>query len=417
MDSIEHQNNRINIVLEGNLTAVTGLATTSDGLTKKPREQVEYQPLPRMAGTPIIRATGMAGGFRRALSDEILRALGEGRYPYDSVHAWFLNRQGGVASFGVPLKVDDKTNEAMDVRRKNPVLSVFGIGGLPGKIAIEPAIPIIPENSTIEDLIARDSGFRGDDIRRDPGMAAELPTTLLDEYVLLRFGAQSENNTIAAFGALAARRAGDSLHGNPVVAQAYAAINGDYTDPDASKSDETFTSIMNPYGGYEYFVPGTQFRHRMSLMGLTRDEAAMVIGALYAFSRHPVIGGHRRSGMGHVSMSYRVMTFDEDPRAVPQADGDLNITSRTDLRGEDGSRPAFESTSPLVNDLLEHFLTLAKAGFPGMDFNAGVRAEFQGLKNQAKKAEEHKVATKKSAQKKEKKEKDAQGADTSKDED
>lgn len=417
MDSIEHQNARINIVLEGGLTAVTGLATTSDGLTSKPGEQVEYQPLPRMAGTPIIRATGIAGGLRRALSDEILRALEDVRYPYDSIHAWFLNRQGGVASFGVPLKVDDQTNEAIDVRRKNPVLSVFGTGGLPGKIAIEPATPIIPEDSNIKNIVARDGGFRGDDIRRDPGIAAELPTTLLDEYVLLRFGAQSENNTIAAFGALEARRAGDNLHGNPVVAQAYAAVNGDYTDPDASRSDKTFTSILNPYGGYEYFVPGTQFRHRMSLVGLTRDEAAMAIGALYAFSRHPVIGGHRRSGMGHVSMSYRVMTFDEDPRAVPKADGDLNITSRTDLRGEDGLRPAFASTSPLVNDLLEHFLALGKAGFPGMDFNAGVRAEFKGLENLKKRAEKHKADTEKAAQKKDKKGKDTNGADTPKGED
>ena len=384
------QNDYINLVLNGEMVAVTGLATTSDKLKKDPGEKVGYQALPRMAGKPIVRSTGISGGLRRALSDEVLRATRacEGKdYPYASIHAWLLNRQGGVASFGVPLKINDKTNEAAEIRRSNPVLAIFGAGGLPGKIAIEPAIP----KGSTKDIVARDHGFRSDDIRRDAGITENLPSSLLDEYVLLRFGAQSQDNTIAAFGVLEARRQGDGLQGNPVLTQAYAAVNGESPDVETADDDKKFTSIINPYGGYEYFVPGTRFQHRISLIGLTRDEAAMAIGALYAFSRRPVIGGHLRNGLGHVSLSYRVMTFDDDPCTIPQADGDLNITSRTDLRDEEnGPRPAFASTSPVVNDLLEHFLALAKAGFPGMNFNAGVNAEFKGLESRKDAAETNK---------------------------
>lgn len=379
---MEQKNELINIILEGMLTAVTGLATTSDGMKKDGK--VKYQALPRMAGRPIVRSTTFGGALRRSLSDEIVRALRKlDRDPYDNLFSWLLNRQGGIASFGVPLKFGEMT----EMRRKNSALSVFGAGNIPSKIAIESAIPCDSER----EITARDKGFRTDDIRRNSGLTADLPSRFLDEYVLMRFGAKGPDAAIAAFGVLEAATFGDQkysdLSGDPVLKQAYASVNGeeepvdtlDGEDEDAKSKidDKGFVSIVNPYGGFEYFVPSTKFKHKITLMGATRNEAAMLVGALYAFARRPVLGGHLKNGMGHVSCAYRVITFDDDPLAVPTADGDLYIASRADL--SDGLRPAFASTSPLVNDLLKHFQDLCAAGFPGFDFNVGVASEQAGL--------------------------------------
>lgn len=423
------QNGLINMVLEGTLTAVTGLATTSDTMKKTPGEKVEHQVLPRMAGKPCIRPTTTGGAIRRSLFDEIVRAeIKNNRpYPVKSLFSWLLNRQGGVASFGMTMGF----GMVPEIRRKNPALSLFGAGNIPGKIAIEPAIPT---NENFREIVARDQGFRSDDLRRDSGLAMDLPKHFLDEYVLLRFGAQGADNALAACRVLldAAKVTKDPslLADNPVTAQAYASVTGEKGETDvmdgdgdgdedgdtktAVKKEKKFTSIVNPYGGYEYFVPETKFSHRIVLMGLTRDEAAMAVGALYGFARRPVLGGHLKNGMGHVSMAYRVTTFDDDPLSVPQVDGDLRITSRAEKIGQDGPRPAFETTSPLIKDLLAHFLALAADGFPGMDFNAGVESEYNGLEKVKKEIEKARRAEAKNADAKSRK-KGKKGADANDD--
>ena len=403
---MEQQEKLINIILKGTLTAVTGLASTSDGMRKDGK--VKYQALPRMAGRPIIRSTGIGGGLRRALSDEIVRSMRQhDHYPYDNLFSWLLNRQGGIASFGVPLKFGEMT----EMRKKNPALSLFGAGNIPSKIAIEAAVPEDGEKN----IVARDRGFRTDDLRRNSALAADLPPHFLDEYVLLRFGAQGSEAAIASFDAL---KSGD-LRNSPIFDKAYASLNGEEAvdssvvedegddegeDKDAqhrAEDKKRFTSIVNPYGGFEYFIPGTKFHHKITLLGLTRDEAAMAVGALYAFARRPVLGGHLKNGMGHVSCSYRVTTFDDDPLAIPVADGDVTIASRTDH--PDNPRPAFASTSPLVNDLLKRFLDLCANGFEGYDFNVGVSSEMAGLENaadDAKKALENAAKAKRAKNKK-----------------
>ena len=158
-----------------------------------------------------------------------------------------------------------------------------------------------------------------------------------------------------------------------------------------SKKDDKgkgITPIQNPWGGYEYFVPGTRFRHKMSLGGVTETEAALAVGALYAFSRNPRQGGHWRSGLGWVEFNYDAILLTPDPLARHERAGTLRIrcplTNAEDAFGDEDLAPAFSATGR-VRDLLDRYLEMRAAGFPNIDFEAGADEDRKAIKVRGKK--------------------------------
>ena len=63
----------------------------------------------------------------------------------------------------------------------------------------------------------------------------------------------------------------------------------------------------------------------MSLHGVTETEAALAVGALYAFSRNPRLGGHWRAGLGWVESNYDAVLLSPDPLRRQERAGTLRI--------------------------------------------------------------------------------------------
>lgn len=366
---------RMTLLLSGKITAPLGLATSKESRgTGKEAHQI----LPRMgADSPILPGSSLCGAIRRALADDICLATRKsGRAPFKSIFEFFTMRVGGVAGFssGKPLYHE------CSLRSVNPFISLFGKASVSGRIGVASAVAM---NGNA--VVARERGFRADDIQRNPALIEMLSPEMIDEYKALRVGGANEGDARIALSALGI--SDDNKH--PVTpAQKSDAIQkishrfsemvtrGNGKDDEASATEEDvgkgITNIQNPWGGYEYFIPDTVFSHQITLYGVTRTEAALAVGALYAFSKSPRLGGHLHHGLGCVDLDYRAVTVSSDPLVGGVLSGELHIRSNISAFEDESVAllPAFEATGEL-RALLDHYLELRESGFPGMDFGAG----------------------------------------------
>ncbi len=398
----------ITLVLEGTLTTVTGLASSVDSVKE---ENGKYQALPRMrakrfgldrslgGGTPIIRSTTLTGSLRRAIMDQIEKAAARKRRPQEGslaslrdIHAWFWNRQGGVAGFS-----GFRYQEIPEIRRKNPVVSLYGAAGLAGRVGVSHAICQMDAASAI----AREYGYRSDDMARQGDLQEQLPQSFWEDYLILQHGKGGNEAMKEAQFALGAPAKDTKLSREEVRAKilcnqqdpSTASTEEDRTggSPEEAEQDEAesrkgFVSILNPYAGFEYYRPGVTFSHQI-LCTVTRTEAAFLLGSLYAFAAHPVLGGHLRQGMGWVDLRYSIYSLPDDPLLVRRYEGDLWVNPRVSdlcpapLAAADGSTidqstsPGFSVTGELPQQLLAQFLQWRDTGFADFDFNAGAEHE------------------------------------------
>ena len=412
-------------LLIGEITVPAGLATSK---AKDKDGDQEYQALPKMNryvprndAKYIIPAENLGGGLRRALMDDIsgeIHRQGRGR-PYRDLFGFFQMRVGGVAGFSTGNKGPD---EELALRRKNPFISLFGKAGMGGRLGIGHAVMNGgPAN------IGRVHGYRSDDFSRDDRIAEMemVSPEMLDEYKAYWLGTKSKefadkaklfftgNEDAESHGLLRKELLGryerytedadaDSTKpdGNDETVSASAGSasqgnGGETNGASADKADKegTFISIQNPFGGFEYFIPGTKFAHRIMFSGVTEAEAILGVGMFYAFAKQPRLGGHWRSGMGWTDMSYRAYRVSEDPLIGREFVGEIKVRSflDNDDGGEDGL-PAIEATG-VMKDLLGKYVRLRSQGFPDMDFAAGAEKDRASvIKSQGRKG---KVAPKK----------------------
>ncbi len=375
---------RSTVILTGTITTPSGVATskTTNGSGKN-----KHQALPRMDGYEkplcVLPGSGLAGAIRRALRDDIIagwkQSHGEDTVPFRSVFGFYCLSVGGVGGL-----VSMRPGEETALRRVNPLLSVFGKAGLAGRIGIASAVAIGGKS-----VIGRSSGYRGDDVRRTPELIELFTPEMIREYKALRIGGKSAESADLAVkflkdGDRSALDKIERLFDGLSDAQGDEADDGDVNDASETKqagSDKGLINIQNPYGGYEFFLPGTAFRHQIALAGMTPVEMAFSIGALWAFARRPRLGGHWRDNLGWIDVTYTAVRLSDDPLIRGTNAGTVTIRSRTQADGEDVgiTEPAFEVTGEL-KEFLDHYLRLREAGFPDMDFEAGADGDRASIK-------------------------------------
>lgn len=369
--STPNKDTLMSLVLIGTLRAPAGLTvskkTEGSGMNKRQVLPRMTEGLRRDTDRYILPSSTIAGSLRRALMDDIVQAkTGRGEaLPYKSVLGFFALRVGGVAGFSGAQPV----GYASALRAANPFISLWGKAGLAGRIGV-PSAEAVAGASTI----GRELGFRTDDVQRTPGVIEMLSPEMIAEYKALRVGAKGDKEM-----AKEALKSGDYSSTDSRFEEI---VSGKGTeDEDTDAADKGLINIQNPYGGYEYFVPGTVFRHQIMLPGVTETEAALAVGALYAFARNPRVGGHQRDGLGWLDFDYQAMLISADPLQRQELAGKISVRApvgfddQTDGGlAEDLLAPRFTAEGQM-KQLLDRYLELRSAGFPGMDFEAGAEEE------------------------------------------
>lgn len=209
-------------------------------------------------------------------------------------------------------KAHELLQHEIDVRRRNPLLSLLGMWGVPSELRVLNVIPRL--------------GSAGGEVY---GKASGLTRKALETGLV------------------------ESLSGEDL--RLYLSKLDDWSD---ANKDSTGLKHFSD-ATWEEITQGTACDWGYMIHRVDAIKSGAVLAALRAFAGDPVIGAHQAVGRGEVSIDLHSSLIHQDILRGPSA---------TEVGSVHVARGVFEVTGTLAEDL-KQFDESAQAGFPDMDFS------------------------------------------------
>lgn len=300
--------NTITLVFEGIVTAEAPLTVNrpndkfhKDDFGRLPRAGV------KAPGTQAyFPGSNLNGALRRKCRDIVREATISSGKPFTIDEHYILTQGVDTTNRVKNERADGVIDFEKAVRNANPLLSLFGRWKLPGHLAIYDLCPV---SGNDECVFMHGEGARIDDFDRSPGEASFLSaedTIKLKKILHQDKDIQKQiNEMVDSQKSLTSqqRKAKGEEKESLQAEISKLEENVKQLKNEKSGSEE---SIQMPLPGYEAFVPGTQFKHKMVLSNVNEIEIGLVFDTLLRFSEKPYLGGHFKNGCGEVSAEWDI---------------------------------------------------------------------------------------------------------------
>lgn len=285
--------------------------------------------LPRNGGddAPAYWPSSTIRGSFRAAAHEVAVAHAKsqtGEVPFDLADHFML-AQGvdivGDLTESNPGAIDPHA----DVRKANPMMSLFGRWGMASKAQIGHGFPI-SENSTA----MFGGGARTIMFERKPELLEFLDEgeqSRLEGILLEQANASVDIQALKDQMRVLKKEIRNAPEAEKKALNARIADLESAIETRKDEKGEARESIRRPLDQYEAIVAGADLRHNMTLNAVTDVELGFFIAALVKFARNPYMGGHRAHDSGRVSAGWDVKVWPEDalePVVIGRVEFDSN---------------------------------------------------------------------------------------------
>jgi CRISPR type IV-associated protein Csf2 len=311
---------------------------------------------------PVVPGSTLRGRLRRAAVEVVLGLTGE-KIP---LREWHQNAVGGIK--GAEQENAYDVVRRQQLREKNPILGLFGAGDpwMMGRASIWDAVPV----ETVETNIA--GGVRVDDGSRDQAFFEKLDADASSEWLALKRGNKLRTNLRQEQRKLESElRSARKEKNEPEVARLTTAL-AELRDADEAK-EATATNAVGLTLAHEALPSGVTFTHRITLAGITDEEAGLFFAAFNHFLKcKPHLGQHQSLGYGLLGGAYDVFLAAgnaTDPFAI-SVDGERPLGT---MRAEPVA--GLSNVPPRIAAFMERFREAHKAGAFDFRLAADVFAE------------------------------------------
>lgn len=267
--------------------------------------------IPRMGGRAYFPAGSLNGMIRHAAHRAVIHARRARGMPPLSLDASYFLAVGvdtGRALSSVS-SVSDRLGAMLEVRQKNPLVSLFGRWGMAGRLSVGNAFA--PSDDVV---VLHGSGARRHPVIADPRL---VEFVAVDEIDRLEKILAADSQTSQDVGPLKdeEKKLRKQLRAT-VVADERNAINARLAEIDAAiraikdEREGASESIQRPLEPYEVIPAGTRLEHKMALHGASDVELGALLWTLQHLASESFVGGHRRSGCGEISAQWEVTRYD-----------------------------------------------------------------------------------------------------------
>ena len=314
----------------GTLTAVTPITVSVPGDEDRKKGK---SMLPRLGANleraqAYIEGRTLRGVMRHRCLDILERAVRRqtGKEKVFTVQDIYMLSQGVdcsklVNSDNQKIYIDGEAK----LRSDNPALSVFGRWGLGGRLNVAPMIPTVSNEHCV--YIAG-NGMRTNVFLRDPSriefLDAEnletLKTYLQEDAEVAKANSpidQAINNLKKKLRKEKCKEARAELQAE------HNRLVQEKKDNKDSKSGSAET-IQRPLPGFEAFLPGTVFNHKLAIENADQYEIGLVLAVLRELAKSPRIGGHSAEHFGEFMAEWTVSSWDGDEDA-PTTHGKVRL--------------------------------------------------------------------------------------------
>lgn len=294
--------------------------------------------LPRNGGfnsAPYFPGTSIRGTLRHAAHLVVVDRVGpnsEGKAPFDLAEHFML-AQGVDINGEAEAFAAGEINAGSELRRKNPLLSLFGRWGLSGKAGIGNAIPtgdnqwamfgggarsiMFERNESLMDYLETDQVERLERLLEEQAEASVDISQIKSEQDAIKKEMKSADK------------------GEKVELQSKLRVLDEKIQARKDQKQESRESIRRPIDPYEAFITGAELSHRMTIKNATDEEAGLFISALIRFAAEPRFGGHANHNCGLVEANWTVTTW-KPGELVPVTLGEISITPNgVDIKGDE----------------------------------------------------------------------------------
>lgn len=287
---------------------LTGIVTAHSPITVS---YPDYDGLPRTPHGEVVLFGGtVRGPLRKCALHAVRRRLAKARGVNEdtvfSVADHYMLGQG----VDVARTIDAESSAHIDpvaekrLREANPLLDLFGRWKLAGRLSVG-------ELRADEGcLMKAGAGARVDMFERDnneiefldPAQQAQLIQQLKSE----RMSHLKLADIDGEIRALSKESRGTTDDEAKKAITAKIASLREQKKAQKDMRDGAKESVKHPLNGFESIAPGTEMTHKITLHSADEAALGLLLSALGEFSHNPYIGGHRASGCGEISASYRV---------------------------------------------------------------------------------------------------------------
>lgn len=307
-----------------------GKITTLEPLTVTLRNAISASGhrLPRNGGyssRPYFPGTSIRGAIRHAAHLVIVERTGldpEGKVPFDLADH-FMMAQGVDITGDSETFTAGKINASAELRRKNPLLSLFGRWGLAGKVGIGNGIPTDDEQWTMFGGGARNIMFERNESLVD--FLEPDQVNRLNQIITEQAEASIDISAIKAEQAALKKLMKTASKETRADLQEKINVLDKKIQSRKDEKSEARESIRRPIEPYEAFITGAELNHRMSIKNATNEEAGLFISALIRFAAEPRLGGHTNHNCGLVEANWEVTTW-KPGEFTPVSLGGISIT-------------------------------------------------------------------------------------------
>lgn len=310
--------------LKGTITALEPLTVSLPGLKRGNITQ-----LPRNGGsdkdTPYYPASSIRGSLRHAAHAVALRVAKKvtGKETPFNLNDHFMLAQGvDAAKITKNEKGSGVISFGEDVRKANPLISIFGRWGLESHLAVGNGLP---REAGVWGLFG--GGARAVMFERDTALLEELSdsdqqrlSTIMAETVAF----SQENNDLKSEEVNLKKALRQAPDEEKKTIQARLKEIEQIRKTLKSEKEGPEESIRRPIDGYEAFSAGAELQNRITLRRSNEIEFGMFLETLAEFAREPRLGGHKSYNNGLVALHYDVSTWPED-EDVPTTIGSIII--------------------------------------------------------------------------------------------
>lgn len=264
---------------------------------------------------PFFPASSIRGKIRNETHLALLKMSKQanlGENPMD-IHDHFMLAQGVDSARRVDASKPGGgvTDAHKELRKANPMLSLFGRWGLASKLSVGIALP---EADNCWGMFG--GGFRGVMFEKNQDLLQELNTDdaeLLERIMIEQVAKAADKAELKSTKQSLLRQvkkaAEDEKEG------LFAKVNEIQAQIDLNEKDTGIgpdNTIRRPIDEFEAFTAGAMLKHRMALNGATQAELGLFLLGLQQFARNPRLGGHIAHNCGLIEASWVVTTWPEE---------------------------------------------------------------------------------------------------------
>jgi CRISPR/Cas system CSM-associated protein Csm3 (group 7 of RAMP superfamily) len=305
---------RYSLALEGSITAVTPVAIT------RPDQGDKLLTMSVVVGSsvvacPVIPGETIKGRFRRAsaeifrqsiMADPRFAQAFPGRDTPWSLDQMYVQVIGGIKGAGKESPAD--LLRSVEIRRRNPVLSLYGAAvpiWMSGLATFDPAFPEAGGEG-----MNLPGGSRRDPLRDNPDLIAAMSDADRERW-LKQSSLTSQRSALSGEVKLLERKVrrakGAENPDRAEIAEIEAHLKDAKSRLAAVEGDPEYSNaVSRPLDGKNAIPAGTLMSHRMAVNGGTLAEIGLFVETLRLFAADPQIGGHRTTGYGRIAMDYRL---------------------------------------------------------------------------------------------------------------